>query len=97
MKKTFILAVLSSSMIFAGKAPVVVPAKATVQIVKDVIIKPSSVQSCNVMTAINYLKAHKFVVGSAAVVAGFAMLYYTNAEFRAMVRGWLGLDVEVAQ
>jgi len=102
MKKVLALALLSSTMIFAGPVPAkatVETAKATVQAAKAVATKVVPVQSCKVATAVNasmtYLKNHKLVVGSAVVVAGVAALYYTNASFRAMVRGWLGLDTEI--
>ena len=98
MKKMFVLALLSSAMIFADKSAavkVLVPVKATVQEVRSVVAKVAPAQSCTVTTAVNYIKAHKFVAGSAVLVAGVATLYYTNASFRAMVRGWLGLDTEI--
>lgn len=95
MKKMLVLALLSSTMIFAGKPAVVVPVKATVEAAKTVVTRAVAVKPCTVTTAANYIKAHKFVAGSAVLVAGVATLYYTNASFRAMVRGWLGLDTEI--
>jgi intracellular septation protein A len=98
MKKMLVIALLSSTMIFAVKPAVVVPVKAAVVAAKTVVTKIAPVQSCKlaavVSASMNYLKNHKLVAGSAVVVAGVATLYYTNAEFRAMVRGWLGLDTE---
>lgn len=97
MKKMLILAALSSSMIFAaGKTDVT----AVAQVAKNVVTQaPQQKASCcpvrkTVCASLNCVKNHKILVGSAVAVAGVAALYYTNASFRAMVRGWLGLDTK---
>jgi len=100
MKKLLVLAIFSSSLLFASKPVVktvledVIAAQPT--FVSQPTIQPSDLYVQAVAAVKNIFKngqEHYLIAGSAAVVAATIALYYTNADFKKAVQAYLGLDV----
>jgi len=97
MKKLFILTILSSSIVFGVTTPVATVVEATKAVVTTQTTTKRQIASAitSIFTAsLDQIKEHYAIAGSAVITAGVVTLYYTNAEFRALVKAWLGLETK---